>query len=368
MKVYPLHSINVQEAKEMQFNIVDEICKNFNGNEILSLGDLGVKQPNNKPDFTLKVEQVICNIFSAEKSKLVIGSGTGAIRFAIHAILCNSKNRTILIHDAPIYPTTQVTFEMFNVNILKADFNNVENLKKIIVENEQISCCLIQITRQKLEDKYDAAEVIKYIKKINVNIKIITDDNYAVFKTGNIGTQIGADLSTFSTFKLGGPEGVGCIVGNSKLIKLIENFNYSGGSQIQGWQAYNVLQAFVQAPVMLAIQAEVVQEIVKIIEKKKYKEINKAFVVNSQSKVVIIEFNKPIAKKFLSYSTKLGALCNPVGAESKYEMSPLFYRVSSTFRAQNPDAEAFMIRINPNRAGVKTIIRILESGLNYVSK
>ena len=62
----------------------------------------------------------------------------------------------------------------------------------------------------------------------------------------------------------------------------------------------------------------------------------------------------------LVYAEKLGALPNPVGAESKYEFSPLFYRVSGTFRAADATLEKRMIRINPNRAGVETIVRILK--------
>ena len=60
------------------------------------------------------------------------------------------------------------------------------------------------------------------------------------------------------------------------------------------------------------------------------------------------------------YSEKLGALPNPVGAESKYEFSPLFYKVSGTFIKSDNTLENRMIRINPNRAGVDTVLRILK--------
>ena len=68
--------------------------------------------------------------------------------------------------------------------------------------------------------------------------------------------------------------------------------------------------------------------------KKEVEGIADAFLANAQSKVLLVEFEEPIAKEVLKYAEELGALRNPVGAESKYEMCPLFYRVSGTFRAK----------------------------------
>ena len=45
MKSYPLTSLTISEAKEMQFQLVDEITKMFPGDEILTRGDLGGKIP-----------------------------------------------------------------------------------------------------------------------------------------------------------------------------------------------------------------------------------------------------------------------------------------------------------------------------------
>ena len=39
--------------------------------------------------------------------------------------------------------------------------------------------------------------------------------------------------------------------------------NYSGGSKVQGWQAMEVLRGLTYAPVALAIQAEVNEELVR---------------------------------------------------------------------------------------------------------
>ena len=42
MKTYPLQSITIEEAMDLQFKAVDCITKEFPGHEILSRGDLGV--------------------------------------------------------------------------------------------------------------------------------------------------------------------------------------------------------------------------------------------------------------------------------------------------------------------------------------
>jgi hypothetical protein len=52
-----------------------------------------------------------------------------------------------------------------------------------------------------------------------------------------------------------------------------------------------------------------------------------------------------------------------VGAESKYEIPPLFYRLSGTFRQANPQSEHCAIRINPNRSGEETVLRILRESI-----
>jgi len=44
----------------------------------------------------------------------------------------------------------------------------------------------------------------------------------------------------------------------------------------------------------------------------------------------------------------------------------MFYQVSGTFRAANPEATDYMIRINPMRAGADTVIRILQQSVEAV--
>lgn len=360
MKTYPLESITIDEAKKMQFKIVDAVTKYFKGTEILSLGDLGVVKGLNKPTTTLKAEKVLADIFEQEAAVLVRGAGTSAIRWGLYSMI--KPNQTLLIHDAPIYPTTGVTVESMGLNIVKADFNKSEELIKVIKENK-IDGVLIQYTRQKIEDSYDIAEVIKIIRENLGEVPIITDDNYAVMKVKKIGAQHGADLSAFSMFKLLGPEGIGCVVGKKGYIDKIIKSNYSGGGQVQGHEAMAVLRGLTYAPVALSIQAEVNNELVNRLNSGELKGVKSAFLANAQSKVLLVELEKPIAPKVIEEAEKLGAAPNPVGAESKYEFAPMFYRVSGTFRAADSSLETRMIRINPMRSGADTVIRILKESL-----
>ena len=56
MESYPLQSISLDEAIEKQFKLIEIICKNINGRDILNLGDLGVEKTNNMPIRTRSVE------------------------------------------------------------------------------------------------------------------------------------------------------------------------------------------------------------------------------------------------------------------------------------------------------------------------
>ena len=153
MKTYPLQSISIEEAYEKQFKLVDAITRNFTGTESLTRGDLGVHQPENEPITTMKAEKAIASFFDVDKAILVRGSGTGAIRYALSSVI--KVNETILVHDAPIYSTTLTSFEMLGLNIVRANFNDLEDIKRVISDNPEIKACLVQTTRQAIEDKYD---------------------------------------------------------------------------------------------------------------------------------------------------------------------------------------------------------------------
>jgi hypothetical protein len=366
MRTYPLHSIDLEEAKKLQFKVIDTITKHFDGREILSLGDLGVVKGLNKPTYTKKVENVFAEVFDAESAILVRGAGTGAIRWGLISFM--KSGDTILVHDAPIYPTSKVTIETMGLKVIKANFNNLEHIKDVISKNPEIKGALVQNTRQKIDDSYDLEEVITTIKEGNPNIKIVTDDNYAALKVKKIGNQCGADLGSFSSFKVLGPEGVGVLIGKKDLIDKVYSLNYSGGSQVQGHEAMEALRGLVYAPVALAIQSEVNEELVTRLKSGEVEGVKDAFLANAQSKVLLVELNENIAEDVLDLTTKYGAASHPVGSESKYEFAPMMYRVSGTFREADPTLEKRMIRVNPMRSGADTIIRILKSAIDDVKR
>jgi Cystathionine beta-lyases/cystathionine gamma-synthases len=363
MKTYPLKSLTVDEAKKIQFRLVDTITKHFKGSEILTLGDLGVVPGLNKPSATLKVEETLAEFFGQESAVLVRGAGTAAIRWGLYSII--KPGQTLLVHDAPVYPTTGVTVESMGLSIVKADFNDTAKLKAAL-KTQKIDAALVQYARQKIGDRYDMEEVVSAIKECN--IPIVTDDNYAVMKVKKIGAQCGADLSAFSLFKLLGPEGIGCVTGRKEYIQRIIKSNYSGGGQVQGHEALEALRGLIYAPVSLAIQADVGEELVERLNKGEVPGIKNAFLANAQSKVVLAELERPVAKKVLKEAEALGAAPNPVGAESKYEFVPMIYRVSGTFREADSTLTDRMLRINPMRSGADTVIRILQEAVAKVGE
>lgn len=363
MRTYPLSSLSLEEAMELQFKVADCITKEFEGHEFLNRGDLGVVPGLNKPVTTGKVEHVIAHIFDAESCILVRGAGSGAIRFGLHTLMrCGDK---ILVHKAPVYNTTATSFEMLGLVSVEADFNDLSEIEAVLKQNTDIRGALVQYTRQKPDDRYDMRKVIRIIKDTS-NIPVLTDDNYAVMKVADIGVQCGADLSCFSSFKLLGPEGIGVIVGRKCYIDKLVSESYSGGMQTQGHEALDVLHGMIYAPTALAIQARVNEECVRRLTDGEIPAVHSAFLANAQSKVLLVEFYQNIAEQVLAEAEKLGAAPNPVGAESKYEIVPMFYRISGTFRKADPTLEHRMIRINPMRAGADTIIRIIKEAVERV--
>jgi hypothetical protein len=362
---YPLDSITLDEAKNLQFRIVDTITQHFSGAEIMSLGDLGLVPGLNKPSYTKKAEAVLAQVFQAESALFVRGAGTGALRWALASAL--SAGDCLLVHRAPIYPTTKVTVEMMGLRILMADFNNIDELSEVCAKHKsEIKCALIQHTRQKIDDSYNFCQIVSLLKELLPDTPLITDDNYAALKVSKIGCQAGADIATFSCFKTLGPEGVGVLLGSSKYIEKAEKFQYSGGSQVQGHEAMAVLRGLIYAPVALSIQSEVGNELVKRLNSGELPGVRRAFIANAQSKVLLVEFEQEIAEAILKITPQLGAAPQPVGCESIYEFVPMIYRVSGTFREVDPTLERRMIRINPLRSGADTIIRMLRTALEMI--
>lgn len=364
METYPVETIDLDKAIEFQFKLVDLIHRHFTGEEFLQGGDFGITPNLGKPKYTKKVEKVLAEFFGVEDCALVRGAGTGAIRNVMNVEM--ESGDKILIHDAPIYSTTDVIVKSMGLEPIIIDFNDFSTYNGELIKNTNF--CLIQHSRQKIQDKYDLGKVISKLKEINKDIFILIDDNYVVMKAEKIGVQLGGNASAFSLFKLLGPEGIGCVVGDKEVIEKIEKMNYSGGSQVQGYEAMEALRSLVYAPVMLAIQKKVGNEVVERINKGEVKGVRSAFIANAQSRVILVEFEEPIAKEVLKYSNLLGTAPYPIGAESRYEVTAMFYRVSGTFLKTDPRLGDYMIRINPMRAGANTIMRILEEAVDEALK
>ncbi|NPV71053.1 MAG: aminotransferase [Firmicutes bacterium] len=353
--------MDLESAIRIQFRLVDTIQRHFDGYSVIGSGDLGVVESLGRPRTTAMVESTLAEFFGADDAVLVRGAGTGAIRSALQAGL--RPGASVLVHSAPIYPTTRVTLESMRVTLLKCDFNDLDETGEAC---RGVDAALVQHTRQSPRDRCRPGEVIATLRSSDPGLFILSDDNYAVMRVPKIGFESGATASAFSLFKLLGPEGIGCVVGKSELIRRIREQTYSGGSQVQGPEAMDALRSLVYAPVALAIQGRVVREVVERLCAGEIPEVKAAHAANAQSSVALVEFRDPIAPRVLEHAWRFGAAPHPVGAESRYEVAALFYRVSGTYLEDDPSLQSYMIRVNPMRAGSDTVLRVLRQTLDYV--
>lgn len=355
-----LPSLSIEEAKKLQFKLVHMMSRHFEGKQFLSMGDLGVSPKWKRPEQTYRVERAIADFFETEECALVRGAGTGAIRIVLSTLL--SAGDKMLIHSAPVYTTTKETIRILGILTEKVDFNELDSVREA-VKNTDAKVFYIQHARQQPTDTYHLKEVIEAVKMVRPDLPIVVDDNYCAFKTKGIGVEYGADYSTFSGFKVLGPEGVAIIVGKKAGLDVIHERNYSGGGQVQGYEAMELLRMMTFAPVSLAIQNEQVEELCRRLNEGEVPGIKAAYMTNAQSKNVIVELEMPVAQKVIALSDSNGAATHPVGAESKYEIIPMIYRVSGSFIEAQPQLKEYGLRINPMKAGAETIIDILKKGI-----
>lgn len=356
--------LTFNEAKKMQFKIVNSITKFINGNEMLSQGDLGCTRSYGRPIATVNAEKVIADLFNGEDCALVRGAGTGGISWALAGII--NTNDGLLVHKQPLFTSTETTIERQGYIKYYADFNCKEDIVLTLEQNSnQIKAVFIQNARQVLSDSYDVAEVIDTIKTIRPDLPILVDDNYCVFKKPKIGIENGADLSTFSSFKLRGPEGIGVIVGKKQYIEKIRKWQYSGGSQVQGHEALECLRGMVFSPVSLAVHSESVDKAAEMIADLNLPEVKNVFVANCQSKGVFVEFHDLEAEQLCKKAIELNTAPYPVGAESRYEIVPTIGLMSGTMRLSDPDRCKHMLRMSPMKSGPETLVRIFLQILGY---
>lgn len=358
--------LSIEEAQEKQFRLVQMMTKHFQGDEFLSLGDLGVHPVSKRPVQTARSEEVLADFFGTESCALVRGAGTGAIRTLLSALL--EPGDFLFIHTAPVYTTTKETLRMLGLKPVSVDYNDLDAVRRALAEHPECKIFYVQHARQQPTDTYSLKAVIDTVKKEKCDLPVVVDDNYCAMKTHGIGVEYGADYSTFSGFKVLGPQGVGVIVGKRAAIDIVRERNYSGGGQVQGFEAMELIRMMTFAPVSLAIQNEQVEMLCERLNQGEVPGIASAYITNSQSKNVIAELKQPIAPQVIERSEQFGAATHPVGAESKYEILPMIYRVSGTFMKARPELKDFGLRVNPMKASAETIIGILKKAIAAADK
>lgn len=361
-----LPNMTLDEAKEKQFQLVTAIAAEFRGKEFLSSGDLGVVPGLGRPEQTAKVERVLARFFGTEDCALVRGAGTGAIRSLLSVLV--EPGDSVLIHTSPVYTTTKETFRMMGLSLVPADYHVENELTEILKQNRDIRVFYIQHSRQQPEDAYDLESILRLVRRHRPDLPIVVDDNYTALKVPKIGVELGASFSCFSGFKLQGPPGIGIVVGKREAIDTLRKRNYSGGGQVQGFEAMDLLRSLVTAPVTIAVQTEQVDRLCQGLNNGEVPLVSKAYITNSQSKNVILELAEPIAPKVIAASEKYGAAVYPVGAESRYEVLPMIYRLSGTFLEKRPELAHTGIRINPMRSGAELTMDILRKAITDVTK
>lgn len=357
---HPLRQLTLEEAKQLQFRLVDLIHHHFDGREALEAGDYGAPPELGRSRATAKVESVLARCFNAEDAVLVTGAGTGAIRAALMAVL--DPGAAVLVHDFPLYATTAVTFRAMGLERWSADLNDRQQRAEVLQRGPAM--VYLQHSRQRLDDAFDTGEIIAEAKAMAPEATILIDDNYTIMQVPRSGVELGAHLSAFSLFKLFGEPGVGCVVGREDLVRRIRDDAYSGGSKVQGPAALATLKSLVYAPVALAVQSEVVEEVLERLNSGEIAGVRRAVPGNHQERSVLVEFEEPIARRILDVAWRHGAAPYPVGSQSRFETNVLIYRLSRAMCEADPESAERMVRVSPFRSGPSTVMRVLRAAVD----
>ncbi|OEV08311.1 hypothetical protein AN218_27025 [Streptomyces nanshensis] len=356
-RTYPLATVPLEDAVAAQFRLLECTARHFEGAQLFE-ADAGVVPGAGRPRTTARVEAVLADYFGAEAAALVQGAGTGAIRSALGAVL--GPGDPLLIHRAPVYRTTAVTLRGLGVRTHEVDFNDAAALQQALAGGE-FRYAYVQHSRQRLGDSYDPGAVLARCRAAGV--RTVADDNYAVFRVPASGVELGAEASCFSLFKLHGPEGVGAVVGSERLVERVHDDNYSGGGQVQGHQALDALRALTHVPVMWAVQSRTGTELAERLAAGEVPGVAEVRLANVQDRCVVVRLERPVARRLPECAARYGGAPYPVGANSRYEVAPLFYRMSSSSLDEQPELADWTVRINPMRAGAGLVLDILRRAL-----
>jgi hypothetical protein len=86
-------------------------------------------------------------------------------------------------------------------------------------------------------------------------------------------------------------------------------------------------------------------------------------VANAQDLCLLVRLTAPVAREVPAAAARYGAAPYPVGSNSRYEVAPLFYRLSGSFLDAAPALADWTVRINPMRAGAGLVLDILRRAL-----
>ncbi|WP_147917030.1 aminotransferase class V-fold PLP-dependent enzyme [Ruania zhangjianzhongii] len=359
-RTHPLPHLDVDAAFGLQQRLVAAAGDELPGAAMFT-ADAGVRPETGRPRTTAAVERVLATAFGAQAACLVQGAGTGAIRTALSAGPWEAGDRRLLVHDAPDYSTTATTFRDGMVQPVRADFDLPDAVQRALADPDGPAWVYIQHSRQRLTDSFDPMQVVAAARA--AGRRVIVDENYAAVRTPAIGTEHGASASAFSLFKLHGPEGIGVVLGDDDLIETAHRANYSGGGQVQGHQALHALQALVNAPLNWARQSAEVHRLAGLLGQGAVPGIVDAKVANVQDLCVVALLAEPEADRVRAAAATHGAAPYPVGSNSRFEVAPMIYRLSSSALSAQPELRDWTLRINPMRAGADLVVDILRRSI-----
>lgn len=326
----------------------------------LAGGALGIDGEAGPPDATAACAAALADVFGAEEGMLVRGAGTGAIRLALMAEL--PSRARVLVHEPATYLTTRMTLEAMGAELLSCDFNSLDAVEEALRAGAP-DALLVQHMRPRLEDSYEVEALVALAGRVRGDMPIFVDDNYAPLKAPRLGCALGADVSAFSLFKHGGPEGVGCILGRAGLTEAVMPFMNSGGSIVQGPEAIEVVEALGRAALPTAMQSAATREIAERLAAGEVAGIRRAIAGHCPETVVLAELEQPIAAEVRAAAGRLGMATRPVGMESYHEVVPALLRPSKSLMADRPGIERFVLRVSAMRAGADLVIELLRAAI-----
>lgn len=329
----------------------------------LAGGALGIGGETFRPAATIACEQALADAFGAEEALLVRGGGTGAVRLALFVAVPSGSS--VLVHEPETYLTTRLTLEAMGVELVACDFNSDDSVEYAL-ERHRPKAVLIQHMRPRLEDSYCLEPLVALIRGVGSPPRIVVDDNYAPLKALKLGAAVGADLSAFSLFKHGGPEGIGCLLGGPGLGERVLPFMTSGGSIVQGPEAIGVVEALGRTALPTARQSLVNREIAARLGANEVPGVRRALAGHCPETVVLIELVQPLAAEVREAAGRLGAATRPVGMESYHEVVPAFLPPSKSLIADRPGIERYVVRVSAMRSGADLVVDLLREAIEAV--